>query len=179
MMLTQQATSSMTATLPTQKGGVYIDQMMGLYNKYFYENIVNQLLAKEIESLNKKIGDILEDKNLHQHLLFCESDFDKAISATNNIKQKADFLLSGLLMVYRSTSDTKIKTLVHKSINVMQQFIIKIIEFGEVYGELKKFNGEIDENSIDYKNKMNEIAEYITSSKMTKTGNSIRELLNV
>lgn len=37
----------------------------------------------------------------------------------------------------------------------------------------------IDENSIDYKNKMNEIAEYITSSKMTKTGNSIRELLNV
>ncbi len=179
MMLQYQSNPLLAAGVPTPRSSIYIDQMMGLYNKYFYEEVINQLLAKEIDTLNKKIGEILNNKENHVHLLLCETDFKQALTNIPIARQKGDFLLSGLSMIYKVTRDHKLKTLLRTSIDVIQQLNIKLIEFEEICTDLHNFKGVVDENSDDYKNKMDEIAEFIISSKKTKSGNSIRELLNV
>src|ERR1017187_7447137 len=116
--------SSFSSTRPVLRGNVYLDQMMGLYNKYFYENAINQLLGKEIEGLNKKIQVILQDKDFHRHLLFCE-DLEITLSNILTLKEKTDFFIGGLLFVRRSTSDNRLKKLITNSLEVMEQFVIK------------------------------------------------------
>lgn len=164
----------------TPKSGIYMDEIMSLYIQYFHEKQRNDLLAKEIEQINKRFWEVLNDKERHLQLLFNITDCDKAIENITILKQKGDFLLSAFMFVHSNTRDNKLKALLAKSIDVIQKLGIKFIEFEEVYNDLKNFNTPIDENSKEYKNKMNEIANYLVSKdKVSKASNSIRDLLDV
>lgn len=180
MMLQYQSNPILAMGIPTpQESSPYVDQMMGLYKKYFYEQMIDQLLAKEIDALNKRIKFILDNGETQIHLLMCGSEFKDELTNIPLAKQKGDFLISALTLVHNATKDERLQSLIKTSVDVLQQMNIRLIELEEICIELNSFDGIVDENSDEYKNKMSEIAEYIISSKKTKTGNSIRDLLNV
>lgn len=157
-------------------GSSYVHQMMKLYQESIYEEKINSLLIKKIETVNQLIKSYVEDRE-NSFLLFCTSEYDLAIEEINKLNELSEFLLAALTVIHKNTSDSALKKLSGISIEVLREFIVKLIEFNSIYGDLKNYDNEVDEESEDYKNKMAKIAELISNNDKTKSGNSIRELL--
>ncbi len=159
-------------------GREYIDQLMGLYNNYHPQNNIDKLLVNKISILNVAVRKYIDSRE-NFYILFCEDNYEKVLCDLKDLKEKTEFLLLGLNLVYNNSKDNKLKNISLESIEVLQDFVIKIMKYSELCQELQDYNGEVDENSDEYKTKMAEIAEYILSKNSAKSGNSIRSLLAV
>ncbi len=165
--------------VPSRAGSVYMDQLMNLYQRYVYEHQVNKLLAVKINQLNTVIHQYVEDREKSSFALFCVENYNEAITNLETLKIKAEFFLAAMSVITKTSTDRNLRGLANKSIEVVQGFVIKLIEFQGVYQELQNYAGEINEDSPEYKNKMAEIAEYISTSTNRKFSNTIDDLLAI
>jgi hypothetical protein len=156
----------------------FINELTSLYNQYVIDVRINRLLKAKIERCNSEIEKYIDNRE-NSYLLFCETNFDRAITHINDLKQKAEFLLNTLAFVSGTTKNRELKKLLAISIEVLQKFLIKLQDFLDVNIDLKTFPGTVDENSEDYDNKLAQIAECILHKNKVKTGNSIRETLGL
>jgi hypothetical protein len=170
--------SSSNAKMAYLSANGYINELTSLYNQYIIDDKTKRLLKVGIETCNSILQKYIDNRE-NSYLLFCETNYDRAIGGIKELSQKSEFLLNALLFVCRSTRDRELKKLLNNSIDVLQNFIIKLRDFLDVNNSLKNFPGVIDEDSEEYDNKLAEIAECITNKHKVKTGNSIRETLGL
>src|SRR5690348_6902300 len=187
-MLIESARKMSTATLHTNSAtnarmaymsaNGYINDLADLYNRYIIDDKTKKLLKDGIEASNVILQKYIDNRE-NSYLLFCETNYDRAIGGIKDLTQKSEFLLNALLFVCRTTRDRELKKLLNTSIDVLQNFVIKLRDFLEINNDLKTFPGAVDEDSEEYDNKLAEIAECITNKHKVKTGNSIHETLGL
>jgi hypothetical protein len=161
----------------------YVGELADLYNRYLLEKkqeVSQKLLVKKIEEINAAIQGYVDEREKFSYTLFCVDNYDAAIDKVNSVRQNIELLASTLSLVIKlTTTDKKFSKLISSSIEVLQEFTIKLIEHSSLFNELKSFEGTIDENSKEYSDKMEEIVNIIEQKGRRKVGNSLKELIAV
>jgi len=160
------------------KGFGYINELKGLYQDYIAQTNLDKLLAKKIEDVNDALRIYLSNRE-HTYYIFTHNNHLECIKEINYLKDLSELFIFTLNVLQKNTSDQKLKKLSKISLDIVQDFVIKVMEHSKIHKELSEFDGVVDENSQEYKDKIEEIANYILSNDKTSRTTAIQDVFTL